>query len=230
MAKREGIEIDDLLRRVQDAPLEYSGAGWAEALPGKRKAAQAKRTKLLLPAKMPGVMRVLPSGLGKHGVTGRSIFGLGGGLRLGDEVHRLLEQVQWGGLDRKSKEGVSDEVWKLVEEFCQSEAGREVFAKREGCSLWREKRLEVLDKENRLVAAAVDRALLEEKKGGLLRIYDFKTDQVTDDKEWRERHGPQLKKYAELLAPWWRKRGGGEVRVWIAAIRSRRLIEVLTAP
>jgi len=76
------------------------------------------------------------------------------------------------------------------------------------------------------VAAAVDRAVLEEKKGGVLRIYDFKTDQVTDEKEWLARHGPQLRKYAELLAGWWKKRGGGGVQVWIAAVRDQRLIEV----
>ena len=67
---------------------------------------------------------------------------------------------------------------------------------------------------------------MEEKKGGELRIYDFKTDQVTEDGEWLERHGPQLRKYAELLGGWWKKRGGGGVRVWIAAVRSGRLIEV----
>ena len=226
MAKRDGVEIDGLFRRGLAAPLDYAGLGWEKGLHGGKRSAKAKRSQPVLKAEMPGLMRVLPSGLGKHRMTGRSIFGQAGGLGLGDEVHRLLERVEWGGLDSLWKEEVSPEAWQLADDFCGSEAGREVFGKREGCRVWREKALEVLDGENRLVAAAVDRAVLEEKKGGLLRIYDFKTDQVTEDREWLERHGPQLRKYAELLGAWWKKRGGGGVRVWIAAVRPRRLIEV----
>jgi hypothetical protein len=226
MAKREGVEIDGLFRRGLAAPLEFAGPGWERGLAGEKKPGREKRTTLVLQAEMPGVMRVLPSGLGKHRMTGRSIFGQGGGLGLGDEVHRLLERIERGGLDPAWQEGVSPEAWKLAEDFCRSEAGREVFGKKEGCRVWREKALEVLDAENRLVAAAVDRAVLEEKKGGLLRIYDFKTDQVEEEREWRERHGPQLRKYAELLGGWWGKNGGGGVRVWIAAVRRGKLIEV----
>jgi len=230
MAKREGVEIDGLFRRGIAVPLDYANPGWERGLGGGEKFKNGRKPLIRLKGEMPGVMRVLPSGLGKHRMTGRSIFGQGGGLGLGDEVHCLLERVEWGGLDPTWKKEVNPETWKLAEDFCESEAGREVFGKRQGCRVWREKALEVLDEGNRLVAAAVDRAVLEEKKGGLLRIYDFKTDQVTDDKEWLERHGPQLRKYAELLGPWWNKRGGGGVKVWIAAIRSQRLIEVPTAP
>ena len=226
MAKHEGVEMDGLFRRGLAAPLEFSGPGWERDLTSGEKSRRAKPPRPVLKAEMPGVMRVLPSGLGKHRMTGRSIFGEGGGLGLGEEVHRLLERVEWGGLDPAWKEDGSVEVWKLAEEFCRSEAGREVFAKREGCRVWREKALEVLDEGNRLVAAAVDRAVLEEKKGGLLRIYDFKTDQVKEEREWLERHGPQLRKYAELLGGWWKKQGGGGVQVWIAAVRDKRLIEV----
>jgi len=229
MAKREGVQIDWLFRRGLAAPLDYANPGWELGLGGVEKSMAGKKPVIQLKAEMPGVMRVLPSGLGKHRMTGRSIFGQAGGLGLGEEVHRLLERVEWGGLDLTWKMEVKPDTWKLAEDFCQSGAGREVFGKREGCRVWREKALEVLDEGNRLVAAAVDRAVLEEKKGGLLRIYDFKTDQVTDDKEWLERHGPQLRKYAELLGPWWNKRGGGGVKVWIAAIRSQRLIEVPTS-
>jgi len=229
MAKREGVQIDWLFRRGLAAPLDYANPGWELGLGGGDKSMAGKKPVIQLKAEMPGVMRVLPSGLGKHRMTGRSIFGQAGGLGLGEEVHRLLERVEWGGLDLTWKMEVKPDTWKLAEDFCQSGAGREVFGKREGCRVWREKALEVLDEGNRLVAAAVDRAVLEEKKGGLLRIYDFKTDQVTDDKEWLERHGPQLRKYAELLGPWWNKRGGGGVKVWIAAIRSQRLIEVPTS-
>ena len=226
MAKREGVEIDGLFRHGLAAPLDYAGPGWERELGEGKKPGSPKRSFASLKAEMPGVMRVLPSGLGKHRMTGRSIFGQGGGLGLGEEVHRLLERVEWGGLDPAWQEDVSAEAWKLGEEFCRSGAGREIFGKREGCRVWREKALEVLDGEDRLVAAAVDRAVLEEKKGGELRIYDFKTDQVTEEGEWLERHGPQLRKYAELLGDWWQKRGGGGVRVWIAAVRSGRLIEV----
>ena len=229
MAKREGVQIDWLFRRGLAAPLDYANPGWELGLGGVEKSMAGKKPVIQLKAEMPGVMRVLPSGLGKHRMTGRSIFGQAGGLGLGEEVHRLLERVEWGGLDLTWKKEVNPETWKLAEDFCQSQAGREIFGKREGCRVWREKALEVLDEGNRMVAAAVDRAVLEEKKGGLLRIYDFKTDQVTDDKEWLERHGPQLRKYAELLGPWWNKRGGGGVKVWIAAIRSQRLIEVPTS-
>lgn len=226
MAKREGVEIDALFRGGLGAPMDYANPGWERALQAGQKPAGSRQPDIRLGAEMPGVMRVLPSGLGKHRMTGRSIFGQAGGLGLGDEVHRLLEKVEWGGLDPQWEKDVSPEAWKLAEEFCQSGAGREVFEKREGCRVWREKALEVLDEGNRLVAAAVDRAVLEESKGGLLRIYDFKTDQVTEDKEWLERHGPQLRKYADLLGGWWKKRGGGGVRVWIAAVRAGRLIEV----
>ena len=229
MAKREGVQIDWLFRRGLAAPLDYVNPGWELGLGGVEKSKAGKKPVIQLNAEMPGVMRVLPSGLGKHRMTGRSIFGQAGGLGLGEEVHRLLERVEWGGLDLTWKKEVNPETWKLADDFCQSGAGRDVFGKREGCRVWREKALEVLDEGNRLVAAAVDRAVLEEKKGGLLRIYDFKTDQVTDDKEWLERDGPQLRKYAELLGPWWNKRGGGGVKVWIAAIRSQRLIEVSTS-
>ena len=230
MTKSESVEIDGLFRRGLAAPLDYANPGWEQSLGDGKKSKAGKKQVIRLMAKMPGVMRVLPSGLGKHRMTGCSIFGQGGGLGLGDEVHRLLERIEWGGLDLAWKEAVSPEAWKLAEDFCQSEAGREVFGIKEGCRVWREKALEVLDEGNRLVAAAVDRAVLEEKKGGWLRIYDFKTDQVTDDKEWLERHGPQLRKYAELLGPWWNKLAGGGVRVWIAAVRSQRLIEVPIAP
>ena len=229
MAKREGVQIDWLFRRGLAAPLDYANPGWELGLGGVEKSKAGKKPVIQLNAEMPGVMRVLPSGLGKHRMTGCSIFGQAGGLGLGEEVQRLLERVEWGGLDLTWKKEVNPETWKLADDFCQSGAGREVFGKREGCRVWREKALEVLDEGNRLVAAAVDRAVLEEKKGGLLRIYDFKTDQVTDDKEWLERHGPQLRKYAELLGPWWNKRGGGGAKVWIAAIRSQRLIEVSTS-
>ena len=226
MAKREGVEIDGLFRQGLVAPPEYAGLGWEKELHGETRSGRGPRCRPTLKAEMPGVMRVLPSGLGQHRMMGRSIFGQAGGLGLGDEVHRLLERIEWGGLDQAWKEGVSPEAWKLADDFCRSEAGREVFGQREGCRVWREKALEVLDGENRLVAAAVDRAVLEEKKGGWLRIYDFKTDQVTEDKEWLKRHGPQLRKYADLLGGWWKKRGGGGVKVWIAAVRSGRLIEV----
>jgi hypothetical protein len=226
MAKREGVEIDGLFLRGLAAPLDYVQPGWERELGDGKKAKPGKKTSPKIQAEMPGVMRMLPSGLGQHRMTGRSILGQGGGLGLGDEVHRLLERIEWGGLDPVWKENVSAEAWRLADEFCRSEAGREVFEKRDGHRVWREKALEVLDAGNRLVAAAVDRAVLEEKKGGVLRIYDFKTDQVTDEKEWRARHGPQLRKYAELLGGWWRKRGGGGVKVWIAAVRDKRLIEV----
>ena len=226
MAKREGVEIDGLFRHGLAAPLDYAGPGWERELGEGKKPGAPKRSFASLKAEMPGMMRVLPSGLGKHRMTGRSILGQAGGLGLGDEVHRLLEKVEWGGLDPAWQPVTSPEAWKLAEEFCRSAAGREIFGKREGCRVWREKALEVLDGEDRLVAAAVDRAVLEEKKGGELRIYDFKTDQVTEDGEWLERHGPQLRKYAELLGGGWKKRGGGGVRVWIAAVRSGRLIEV----
>jgi len=226
MAKREGVEIDGLFRQGLAAPWEYAGPGWEKGLRGEARSAGAHRNRPTLKAEMPGVMRVLPSGLGQHRMMGRSIFGQAGGLGLGDEVHRLLEKVEWGGLEPSWKEGVSPEAWKLADDFCRSEAGREVFGKREGCRLWREKALEVLDPGNRLVAAAVDRAVLEEKQGGLLRIYDFKTDQVEEEKEWLERHGPQLRKYADLLGAWWKKRGGEGVQMWIAAVRARRLIGV----
>ena len=226
MAKRDGVEIDGLFRQGLAAPLEYAGPGWEKGLRGEPRSGGARRSRPTLKTEMPGVMRVLPSGLGRHRMTGRSIFGQAGGLGLGDEVHRLLERVEWGGLEPSWQEEVSPEAWKLADDFCRSEAGREVFGKREGCRVWREKALEVLDGGNRLVAAAVDRAVLEEKKGGRLRIYDFKTDQVTEEREWLERHGPQLRKYAELLGAWWKKRGGGGVKVWIAAVRDRRLIEV----
>ena len=226
MAKREGVQIDWLFRRGLAAPLDYANPGWELGLGVGEKSMAGKKPVIQLKAEMPGVMRVLPSGLGKHRMTGRSSFGQAGGVGLGEEVHRLLERVEWGGLDPAWQEDVSAEAWKLGEEFCWSEAGREVFGKREGCRVWREKALEVLDAENRLVAAAVDRAVLEEKKSGLLRIYDFKTDQVEEEREWRERHGPQLRKYAELLGGWWKKNGGGGVRVWIAAVRRGKLIEV----
>lgn len=226
MAKREGVELDELIRNGLSAPLGYAQPGWEQVLAGGKKPGPKKRREERLGWEMPGVLRVLPSGLGKHRITGRSIFGQAGGLGLGDEVHRLLERVEWGGLDPAWSQEASPEAWKLADGFCRSEAGQEVFGRREGCQVWREKALEVLDEGNRLVAAAVDRAVLEEKKGGWLRIYDFKTDQVTDDKEWLDRHGPQLRKYAELLGPWWNKRVGGEVRVWVASVRSQRLIEV----
>lgn len=226
MARREGVELDGLFRSGLSAPLDYAQPGWEQGLEGGKKPISKKRPEVRLGAEMPGVIRVLPSGLGKHRMTGRSIFGQAGGLGLGDEVHRLLERVEWGGLDPAWKKEANPEAWKLAEGFCRSETGKEIFGKREGCRVWREKALEVLDEGSRLVAAAVDRAVLEEKKGGWLRIYDFKTDQVTEDKEWLERHGPQLRKYAELLGGWWKKQGGGGVRVWIAAVRSCRLIEV----
>jgi len=226
MAKREGVEIDGLFLRGLAAPLDYVQPGWEKELGTAKRAGPAKKATPQLKSEMPGVMRVLPSGLGKHRMTGRSILGPGGGLGLGDEVHRLLERVEWGGLDPAWRESVTPEAWRLADEFCRSEAGKEVFEKREGCRVWREKALEVLDAGNRLVAAAVDRAVLEEKKAGWLRIYDFKTDQVTDEKEWLARHGPQLRKYGELLGKWWQKRGGGGVKVWIAAVRDKRLMEV----
>jgi len=226
MAKREGVEIDGLFLRGLAAPLDYVQLGWEQELGEGKKAKPEKKVSPKLKAEMPGVMRVLPSGLGQHRMTGRSILGQGGGLGLGDEVHRLMERIEWGGLDLSWKKDVSAEAWQLADHFCQSDAGREVFGKREGCRVWREKALEVLDAGNRLVAAAVDRAVLEEKKGGVLRIYDFKTDQVTEEKEWLARHGPQLRKYAELLGGWWKKRGGAQVRVWIAAVRDKRLMEV----
>lgn len=226
MAQREGVEIDGLFLRGLAAPRDYAQPGWEKSLGEGKSPARGKKGAVRLQAEMPGMMRVLPSGLGKHRMTGRSVLGTGGGLGLGDEVHRLLERVEWGGLDPAWKEGVTPEAWALADAFCRSEAGREVFGPRAGCRVWREKALEVLDGENRLVAAAVDRAVLEEKKGGRLRIYDFKTDQVTEEKEWLARHGPQLRKYAELLGGWWKKRGGGDVQVWIAAVRDPRLIEV----
>jgi hypothetical protein len=229
MAKREGVGMDGLFRQGLASALACAGPGWEKELGEGGKSSLKKKSGVRLKAEMPGVMRVLPSGLGKHRITGRSIFGRGGGLGLGEEVHRLLERVEWGGLEPGWREGVTAEGWELAEAFCGSAAGREVFGKREGCRVWREKALEVLDGENRLVAAAVDRAVLEERKGGELRIYDFKTDQVTEEREWLERHGPQLRKYAELLGGWWRKRGGGGVRVWVAAVRDRRLIEVPVA-
>ena len=226
MTKREGVGMDGLFRQGLASASECSGPGWEKGLQGETRTRGDRCKRPTLKAEMPGVMRVLPSGLGRHRMMGRSIFGQAGGLGLGDELHRLLEKVEWGGLEPSWQEGVSAEAWKLADDFCRSEAGREVFGKREGCRVWREKALEVLDPGNRLVAAAVDRAVLEEKKGGVLRIYDFKTDQVTEGKEWLERHGPQLRKYAELLGAWWKKRGGGGVKVWIAAVRAQRLIEV----
>ncbi len=230
MAKGEGVELDGLIRSGLSARLNYAQPGWEQGLDYGKKRGFKKRLEVRLGAEMPGVVRVLPSGLGKHRMTGRSIFGQAGGLGLGDEVHRLLERVEWGGLDPALSGEVSAEAWKLADGFCRSEAGQEVFGRREGCKVWREKALEVLDAGNRLVAATVDRAVLEEKKGGWLWIIDFKTDQVTEDKEWLDRHGPQLRKYAELLEGWWKKQGGGGVKVVIAAVRSQRLIEVSTAP
>ena len=124
MAKREGVEIDGLFRQGLAAPLAYAGPGWEMGLPGETPAKGARRSRPKLNADMPGVMRVLPSGLGKHRMTGRSIFGQAGGLGLGDEVHRLLERVEWGGLDPSWREGVSPEAWKLADDFLPERGGK----------------------------------------------------------------------------------------------------------
>ncbi|NDC01284.1 MAG: hypothetical protein EBZ83_07695, partial [Verrucomicrobia bacterium] len=80
MAKREGVAIDGLFRRGLAAPLGFAGPDWEQGLAGEKKPGREKRVAPVLQAEMPGVMRVLPSGLGKHRMTGRAIFGQGGGL------------------------------------------------------------------------------------------------------------------------------------------------------
>ena len=112
MAKREGVEIDGLFLRGLAAPLDYVQPGWERELGEGKKAKPGKKASPKLKAEMPGVMRVLPSGLGQHRMTGRSILGQAGGLGLGDEVHRLLERIEWGGLDPSWQENVPSEAWR----------------------------------------------------------------------------------------------------------------------
>jgi ATP-dependent helicase/nuclease subunit A len=137
---------------------------------------------------------------------------------LGTAVHELLKEVGWidevdleGLIDRwgASSSMADDLKQKAVELFRQAVAAPEIRGvltkPPRNPDLWRERGFEVVD-GNRWVSGVFDRVvILRDQNGKALgaTVFDFKTDEVTDDAalaELARQYKPQMEAYRSALS------------------------------
>ena len=160
--------------------------------------------------------RVRPSEIDPVVVNGSHLFRFDEkrGRRLGGEVHRLFEQIEWlsGDVDRDCERvralggDFSEDARQEVLRCIRSPALQPVFAKPAGnVLLWREKSFELFQ-DGCLISGQMDRVVVHLDRAGrpaAAEIVDYKTDAVSSAEEIGRAaalHSGQLKAYCRALA------------------------------
>ena len=170
-----------------------------------------------------------PSGTKAGVVTGAALFGAAsaGAANFGTAVHRAFAMVEWGAvtpgvLAAWKAAGMGELVVAEASACLGSPALAEVFARRTGAEVWRERMFEIVI-DGVWVTGVFDRVVLvrdEEGKVVEATIYDFKTDWTTPEgaAEVAARYAGQMGIYRQAAS---RLAGLPEARV--------RCVLVLTA-
>ncbi len=152
-----------------------------------------------------------PSGTKVDVVTGAALFGAtsSGAANFGTAVHRALAAVEWGGVTPELLA-----VWKTagLVETVVAEAGAclearglaEVFARRSGGEVWRERMFEIVI-DGAWITGVFDRVVLVRDAAGKVveaTVYDFKTDRTTAEQavQVTERYAGQMGIYRRAAA------------------------------
>lgn len=170
----------------------------------------------LLRAFQPQARRVTPSGEEEFKMKGHMLFGEGRepGRRLGSLVHELLAHVEWwtadsdfAALDARwvaagllRGEEIEAKAVAMVREVLRSPAAAFAFAKPAADAVaWRERPFDLVDGGS-WISGIFDRVIV---RPGVVRLVDFKTDEVTDPVALQERidgYRPQIALYRRALA------------------------------
>ncbi len=146
-----------------------------------------------------------------------------GGRRLGIEVHRLLEKIEWlekGEIPRQE----FSRAGKLVEDLLANEELHRIFERSGQERLYREQGIEVI-LGGRWVTGVVDRMAVFENQGSLERIevFDFKTDDVENEIDLIEGNKMQMITYREALQKIY---GVQDVKCWLVSTKFAKLFEI----
>jgi ATP-dependent helicase/nuclease subunit A len=154
-----------------------------------------------------------PSDFGHQRVDADRLFSFGAShaTEFGNQVHRLLSEVEWANPDFVAKKEVE---WKRREETTEvianavgtlrSEELSDIWQYRVSTEIWRERAFEIII-DQRWISGVFDRVMVElGPTGQPVRavIYDFKTDDVRSSTERRtkvERYAHQLNLYRRVV-------------------------------
>lgn len=145
-------------------------------------------------------------------VSAAEAFALEGGwaAALGDEVHRLLAEIEWlapgeadRAIDHWREERVNDEALAQATRCVAAPALAHVWRRRGQAEVWRERAFEVV-LGTTWVTGVFDRVIVEREAGKVVRatVFDFKTDLVRPDFDPAQiaaRHAPQLNVYRRVV-------------------------------
>jgi ATP-dependent helicase/nuclease subunit A len=158
-----------------------------------------------------GVSR--PSDFAKS-VEGRRLFDLGNSeaTEFGNDVHRLLAEVEWADSDgvRKLEEewtrrGELPKVIAMAVGTLRAAELSDVWQRRVSTEVWRERAFEIII-DQRWISGVFDRVMVERgPKGEAVRgtIFDFKTDNAASEAERRrrvDRYAHQLNLYRRVAS------------------------------
>lgn len=170
-----------------------------------------------------------PSGTKAGMVTGAALFGAAssGAANFGTAVHRAFAAVEWGGVTSEllaawKAAGLGEPVVAEATACLEARGLAEVFARRPGAEVWRERTFEIVI-AGEWITGVFDRVVLvRDAEGRIVEaiVYDFKTDRTTPDEapQVATRYAGQMGIYRQAAA---RLAGLPEMRV--------RCVLVLTA-
>ena len=131
-----------------------------------------------------------PSGTKAGVVTGAMLFGAAspGAASFGTAVHRAFAAVEWGGvtpglLATWEAAGLGEPVVAEAVACLEARGLAEVFARRPGAQVWRERMFEIVI-DGSWITGVFDRVVLVRDAAGKVAeatVYDFKTDRTTVD-------------------------------------------------
>ena len=171
---------------------EFGDSGWFSDVPDRL--ALAEPDHFSLGAATPKRRRATPSKAKSLSTSG---WKRGTGVKVGREVHSLLEEIAWLDANENPKLPRT-QAGAMVEDLLREAECHRLFEKPEGeISLYREQSFEVL-LEGVWVSGVLDRVhVFRDGDGKVVKveIYDFKTDRVDFPEELRESYAGQMEAY-----------------------------------
>ena len=195
------VERDEDLGVFSGRLLFEQGAwGWLDSVPivSGEDAVTEEIVRLPIDAGIQGRTQTMAAGEGKYRNFSQQLMDRGG-LQYGNLVHSCFESISWweGELAWDDDIGVRE----LVIECMSSPQIKPFFESRDGLRVYREQAIEAVI-DGVWVSGVIDRLLVEfDKHGNALNaaIMDFKTDQVEESNELKERYGVQLANYRKMI-------------------------------
>ena len=176
---------------------DFGNSDWRRS--GRRQTEVSASEPVLLRPACPRRSRVSPSHMAEDD-TAKSVEPSTGnaGTIFGNEVHALLEQVQWLDSLPSWLQNPASAAQRVVAAAMAEPDVRALFTQKPGLVVYNEQLLEAID-GNRWISAAIDRLVVAPDGA---HIIDFKTNKVGDgDRSWlKEHYAPQMRAYRQLVA------------------------------